>query len=636
VSQPDSHSHSNSNSNSNSDNTPLEQHTVSTPRPYNFDFPTLEDDGSVSVSDLTTTPRSRRQFTPPAALTARGQQAMAMADYGNVSESEGSLADQYDMIDHDDLSEISNDDHDTASITSNDVEHDGQLTPELDESDGEGEHEPEEHTQHPTHSPIDTALHAPSSESVVMVDLSASQAARQVKAENELLDSYMSDDLDTPCQSTTIPFERTATRLLESKLSFQVNQNPSHTPFVSNRQLEQTATHDDNHVKAKTRMARLSPTSNIAKMLITALMLLCCSVMFSAPRQVFNIPARREALAATLYEVAGLQNVTSIVDMEHLLPSIPAACYGKTWYRGQYLLPTAECRVEPRFQALQPNHMLLSLPSTSAYPRILSTKLFKADGRNISFSATPLIEGVSVITFDANEAYDTVVLSTIIEKPVNNFTASHYYGKRFLQRKTYAKAGSEVSKIVGSDLAIVSKTVQKINHLLSTEVTASVQATRNVTTQLARYVGRELQVVSRELQVIGKTANALLSKAGRANEELAKSVVQDLVVVQKDLVKFTKELSGSVKSTVQTAKSSTTALIRERLILGRQRALKIQQIIRDKRAAKPPKAQQTVPRQSQGKTEQQAKLQRQKLALERRNDMLHEAMPAALAADQRR
>lgn len=729
-----------------------------------------------------------------------------MAESGHASESEGSLADTFDMIDHDDLSEISNDDHDTASITSNEHEHEAQLTPDVAESDEEEEEEGEDELEEV--STINARSHSPS-DSVVMVDMSTTaKQLKQVKAENRLIDSYMSEDLDTPRQSV-MRYSPTTTinRAQEPKISFEVDQNPSHILFVSSRdtlqsemdlivsritgamrtpasdttaiinhkmiRLHPTPTgispasatvvcgrdrisatvqhcieaeqhdsgiyglrildHDGSHsswftvgpqgktelhkpdlaifhipnrtdelaltpalnvidsmevpafiivgetvstdgefrrpacsrftmcsddffncfakdrlrlthavgellamnriksedgkpAKAKRSMF-IPPAVNVAKILFTALpaLLLLCSMIFSTSSQIIDIPARREALSTSLQKVTSIQNSTSVVDVEHLLPALPTTCYEKTWFGRRRVLNTAECKVDSRYQALEPNHMVLSLPVNSAHLQVVSTKVFKADGRNVSFSTTQLIQGVSIITFDANEAYDTVVINTITEKPAYNITASHYYGKRYFQLKTYEKAGNEVGKMVGSDLAIMSKTVRKINNLLSNEVSVSVQASRNATCQLAKYVGHELQTVSREIQVFGKTANAMLNKAGRANEELAKGLVKDLVVVQKDLVRFTRDLSVSVKSRVEAAKSNTKALIQSPLALSRQRVQNLKQAFRRqekgqhaKAAAKLPikdrataaqKTQQSVKRQLHLKNEQKAKVE---------------------------
>jgi hypothetical protein len=108
-----------------------------------------------------------------------------------ASESGASFADsQYDMLD--DMSEISTDDHETASITSHEG-HDGTFTPEQTASDVEAE----EHTL--DFEPL-------SSDATVTLNYGArSSHLKQTKAENELIDSYMSDDLETPRQSIVAP-----------------------------------------------------------------------------------------------------------------------------------------------------------------------------------------------------------------------------------------------------------------------------------------------------------------------------------------------------------------------------------------------------------------------------------------------
>ncbi|KAF2216622.1 hypothetical protein CERZMDRAFT_81685 [Cercospora zeae-maydis SCOH1-5] len=714
-----------------------------TQHPYNFDFPTLEEDGS--VSDLTThQARPGPYATPPAALSALGNKTMA--DRGYTSEPEGSLADQYDMIDHDDLSEISNDDHDTASLHSNEPEHDGQLSPELPESEQE-----EDEAQY-----VDTALvfqdvpdpfggmpSNASSSSVVMVD---SSTAQQIQTENELIDSYMSDDLETPRQSI-LPFISTtasgpvpmsgpepntpfttgqpplkilfvsnedepqadmdliisrATAALRSSSSDAVNRykvvrlpptparaDSSGTAFVyrpmgieatvqhcvsakrqsfgsyalslvdhegyrhswlmvsadgksdvqkpdlivfhvrdcQNRTLleavesmnvptfaiveneallyfdfNQTSTSTSavkgkdfigmDHASLSRSMSHLmglpsdktpsrSDSSALRPSLFMALIaalvymaLLCFDV---GPN--FDVAARRDALVSSLDRISSegnLPNATSLVDVNHLLPAVPAACSDPApWYQFRRD-NSSECEMNARFQQLNTNHVMLALPRHVHSPHIVTATISKSNGRNISFNMTELIDGVSLFTFDPSEAYGDVNVNVVTAKPAQNITAPCYYGKRLFQRETRGNAGTEVGKKIGSELAIMSKTAQKLNGLFSYEIAASVQATRNVTTQLALYV-------SRELQVFGKTTNSVFHRAGRANKEAAKSLAKDLTVVQKDVLRFTKDLSLSVKSSVSTAKRNAKALVQAPLARSRQRVQEFKEALRHKK-----------------------------------------------------
>lgn len=143
----------------------------------NLSFPTLNQDGS--LPDLTALP-TRRYSTPPAALSSLGAKAR-MADLGDMSDS------QYDMLD--DASDISNDDQDTASRPSTE-HHDsdvGELTPDEDGSVVDFQEQHEQETE-PRDLKNDTILEA-------ILD-------EQTAAENEVMDSYLSEDLETPRQST--------------------------------------------------------------------------------------------------------------------------------------------------------------------------------------------------------------------------------------------------------------------------------------------------------------------------------------------------------------------------------------------------------------------------------------------------
>ncbi|KAM3423168.1 hypothetical protein BST61_g619 [Cercospora zeina] len=711
--------------------------------PYNFDFPTLEDDGS--VSDLTThQARPGPYATPPAALSALGN--TTMADRGYMSESEGSLADQYDMIDHDDLSEISNDDHDTASINSNEQEHDGQLAPELPES------EQEEDEAHYVDTPLvfqdvpDSFAGGPSnvsSSSVVMVDPST---AEQIQAENELIDSYMSDDLETPRQSIH-PATSTAAGLPvpasvpESKTSSTASRAPLKILFVSNEDeaqadmdlilsrvtaalrssssdainrhkvvrlpptpagadssgttfvygptgIEATVQHCVSaqrqsfgsyalslvdhqgyqhswltvsadgvsdaqkpdliifHVHGcKTRslleavqsmnvptfaiveneaiiyfefnpsstttsavtgkdfigMDHASLSRNVSRLMgrsgdktplrshssafqpstfLTIIAALVCMALLCfnvGPK--FDVPTRREALVSSLSKISSegtLPNATILADINHLLPAVPAACsVPAPWYQFQRH-DSSECEINARYQQLGNNHVVLALPRHVHAPHIVTATISKSNGRSVSFNITELIDGVSLFTFELSEAYGHVNLNVVTAKPARNITAACYCGKRLFQRETRGNAGTEASSKIGSDLAIMSKTAQKLNGLLSYEIAASVQATRNVTTQLALYM-------SRELQVFGQTTNSIFHKAGRANKDVAKSLVKDLMVVQKDVLRFTNDLSLSVKSCVSTAKDNAKALVRVPLARSRQRVQELKEALRHKK-----------------------------------------------------
>ncbi|CAK1361751.1 hypothetical protein CB0940_02916 [Cercospora beticola] len=662
-----------------------------------------------------------------------------MADRGYTSESEGSLADQYDMIDHDDLSEISNDDHDTASITSNEQDHDGRFTPELPESEQE-----EDEAQY-----VDTALefqdvtdltsgttsHLPSS-SVVMVD---SSTAQQIQAENELIDSYMSDDLETPRQSVLPvpvpePKGHTAASQPPLKILFVSNEDetqadmdlivsrvtaamrPSSSDAVNHHRVVRlpptpaeadssamTVVYGPNGVEAtvqhcvtakrqsfgsyafclkdhdgfrhpwitvsadgkfdgqkpdliiyharhygaevameavanlkvpsfailekdigylESRIPGLSGASQVivkgedfigmdrvalsrkignvvgqapnksvpervawvapsikSFAAVSAIAALIFAMFFAAVLSpgadlacdlTGDLLARREALSSSLVSLASegtLPNATSLVDMNELLPE----CSEHS--------ASLACKTGAAFEWLPPHHVMLSLlrHSNDSRPVIPKFSRFSASNRiDVAFNINELIDGVYLLTIDPSEVYGGIEFNASSAKPSWSFAAINYYGPRSRRPQSVEKAGTEVGTRIGNDIASMTKTVQKLNGILSHEIAASVQATCNVTSQLALYM-------SRELQVFGKTTGSMLHKAGRANKEVAKTFVKDLTVIQQDVVKFTKDVSLSFKSSMMAVKSNTKALIQSPLARSRQRVQELKQALQSKK-----------------------------------------------------
>ena len=152
-------------------------------------FPTLESDGSLPDLRAASSPAYEYR-TPPAALSSLGAKAR-MANNIDMASSVDSLEDgSYDMLD--DLSETTNDDRETASLVS--TEHavsddEGEITHDEDEG--------EEFINFNSRSVGDLAGTLGVKDGV-RDDEGTAEA-------NRIIDSYMSDDLETPRQSTIRP-----------------------------------------------------------------------------------------------------------------------------------------------------------------------------------------------------------------------------------------------------------------------------------------------------------------------------------------------------------------------------------------------------------------------------------------------
>lgn len=269
------------------------------------------------------------------------------------------------------------------------------------------------------------------------------------------------------------------------------------------------------------------------------------------------LEVRREALSMAVQKAIIPSEAAKTVNVEHLLPSLTGPC-ATTDFFGRI---SPDCVPNVPFQGISPNHIIVSLPVKPRAPHLTSTSVYRADGKLVEFNQTKLIDGVYDITFNVDEAYGTIVVNMQTQRPDINITAPHYFGNRILQRQTYEKAGTDVGKAVGKDVAVMRDVAKSLTEKLTTELGATMWATKNVTTQLALYMARDLQVV-------GNTAVTVFDKAVKASNQTAMAITKDFVLLQRDLAKFTKDLTTTVKGGVQSAKArlrSRTELSRDRL-----------------------------------------------------------------------
>lgn len=149
-----------------------------------FTFPTLKSDGS--LADLREASTCSRDHAPPAALNPLGAKAR-MAGNTKMDYSTDSLVDDsYDMVE--DASEMTNDDCETASLASTEdamSDEDGEMTPDEDDENV-------------------IKFNAGSVGDLASTPFSGTRQ-QSTEDDNRVMDSYMSDDLETPRQSTIHP-----------------------------------------------------------------------------------------------------------------------------------------------------------------------------------------------------------------------------------------------------------------------------------------------------------------------------------------------------------------------------------------------------------------------------------------------
>lgn len=498
-----------------------------------FDFPTLNTDGSVPNLIETHPPQGQR--TPPAALGSLGVKMAGDTTAGAPTDLNDG---QWDMVD--DVSDISNDGNETVSIASDNLVSDDDdediLTPDDTDSiiDTEDTHDLPEHDAGPLH------------EQLAMLDrqhkFKLHLARQQQKAlqkvyeakKEETLDSFLSDaDLETPRQSTINAFPPSS-----STATLKEDAQASSSSLAAEGQ----SVHIGRNGRFRPSKEGSKDTTRYALLLRTLPLLLLAffAVMFPyvhsfVPNTVEN---RREALSGALDMLTNSTNATKSFNIEHLLP-MPTKLPTNDFFG----IPE-QGTAEVHFQGAHPNHIIISLPSKAlgSTPRVATTKVCRGD-RPLAFNQTKLIDGVYAITLDPHDAHGIITVTMPCKKPELNVTVSHNFGRRLFQLPTFEKARTDLSTSVNKDVNIARARA----HKLADRMNAGIAATHNVTSQLA-------QQMSHEAHVFANTAASVVGKWYSASDA---QIRKDIMTVQENFARaetqvddFVADMAGRVKRSV--------------------------------------------------------------------------------------
>lgn len=499
-----------------------------------FNFPALSPDGS--VEDIRSAPSDTRYYTPPAALSTLGAKAR-MAGLAHMTDSTLSFSDsQYDMID--DLSEVSNDDHDTASLASTEKnlsDDDGVVTPE--EAGLAGDQPEYIEVRDPEHEAYLLAMqHA----------LGSTADARAVREqdfeqENDIMDSYLSDDLETPRQSTVAANRSSSPSRKPSDLA-----DPSSLKIKARRTAQVQQTAPDYH---------LPSVMLLALIVILGFCTFCVNQFTGNP--VAETEFRREALGAALAMKTNFTDVTQTFNIEHLLPQPTAT---STNFFGQKLYATQK---QVHFQGVMPNVFVASVPKEPGYLARQMPKPSRVSRgeKELEFSQTKLIEGVYYVTIDKAEAHGMVTLWMSTTFPNSTAALTYNFGNPYLHRQTYEKVTTDISKSVTKDLNKAGKNAGDLATSLSSrlqlEIGAGVAATKNVTTAIAVQISHDLQVFAGKAMTARKQVQAEINR----DVENAGNAISQAI--------------SAVKSTTKTLIPSKKTVV-EPIRIGREHALRLQ------------------------------------------------------------
>lgn len=513
--------------------------TDSTHHSDNFDFPTLNTDGS--VSDLIETHPPPGQRTPPAALSSLGLRMAASSNPDGVSDLNDG---EYDM-----MSDVS-DSNETVSIASDNLTSDDEmLTPDYDE-DEDASDQGLYASNHPSAAgPSAGPLH----EQLVMLDQHQHQQKLRLARERKLslqkeqesekerqMNSFLSEDLETPHQSTMNVFNQSSSTTTLVEHSSRTKSSSATNADKPSPSSPQTAPVESLWVTFGRKFMQHFVRSRILFLQVLFLALGLAIFEHLPSDGPANLQVRREALSGALGQLTNSTNATKSFNIEHLLP-VPTSLPTFNIF-GKNELGTSEVH----FQGAQPNYIVVSLPRKNGkVPRVASTTVYKGD-KPIAFNQTKLINGVYAITFDPNEAHGIVTVAMPCKKPELNITVSHNFGRRYLHLPNFEKARTDISNTVTKDIAVARAGARGITDCF----TAIWGATHNVSSQLVKQVGHEAQLL----------ANNTVSLAGKwylASDATATAMRKDIVAVQEGFARaeaqvddFVADVAGRVKRSV--------------------------------------------------------------------------------------
>jgi hypothetical protein len=255
--------------------------------------------------------------------------------------------------------------------------------------------------------------------------------------------------------------------------------------------------------------------------------------------------ARRAALESVFAQESSAANFGNSYNLEHLLPQPPQGCTSVVVFGHELTQPA--CATDVRYQGLSPNHILISLPGQTRFPQIQMVHVDRNGGQHLKYNMTQLVDGVYCVSIEPKEAHGAVNLKMTTSRPHLLIELSHNFGSRILQLHAYQEVGTDVSKVVGKDLAVIRHAAQGITEWVTYEIGSGIATTYNITTEVARYATRDLQIVA-------DNAVAVYDKAVATGNWTMAIITKDFVLVQQGLTRFANGVSTVVKAKVDAIK----------------------------------------------------------------------------------
>ena len=300
----------------------------------------------------------------------------------------------------------------------------------------------------------------------------------------------------------------------------------------------------------------------------------------TSPPMVDEVAIRKDALSTAVANLTDFHDTYPNLkfNFTHLFP--PTQPKDR---RGPY----KDLAYGPESLSFFPNLILVSLPKedkkNGRYIHLLNTRVVKGE-QDLAFNTTQLVDGIWAYLIDPDEAFGKITVKVNAEHPAKVWTLrgrkSQYvgisitndFGKSSLQQDI-----TSLSKLVTRDIAVARSRVKGFGELIALEVSASAAATRNVTTELAVYVARDLQVFANTaVSVLNQVVQANQNASARVYDVVIRNSQVSLRAVENALSTFKKDAKSSLaRQRHLNAARRTRAkhLLRDGLIYSRKKAL---------------------------------------------------------------
>lgn len=275
-----------------------------------------------------------------------------------------------------------------------------------------------------------------------------------------------------------------------------------------------------------------------------------------------ELAVRRAALSQTLVEATNNTKAPEVFNVEHLLPehrnaTHPVLCSGSA--------PTVVVSLPPK-----KNGRGFSIPTY--------WKAQRSKGQAVEHNATMLIDGVYALTMPSDLAHGDIVVNFLLKDPPLNGTCHFKLGNKALQQRFYEKVTTEVNKVINEEVAMFSLVAKSLKETLTLDLPAGAAASKNMTTQLALYAARELQLFAHTgvslFEKIGQEGPGAMS---RLSERITRDARAGAAHTQRWLQKLYKVGEKSLQSTSHLTKELIPAKksLHDSLSGARERALSI-------------------------------------------------------------